>query len=646
MTLTRERLAWYRSRAQAMTGAAFRDAFQRPGRLTPELEHAIETALANRDEALRFYEAAVAREEALVRNTLAAMERAGQPVAALVAGGFHTPGLTQRLKSQGIAYAVIAPTFEGEMDEARYHALLHDRLPSVETLLNRYLASRPSPLLRRSEASALLRSSSFEAAAAKLGPSAERSRASQRRAPLSPGRREARTTSPLPPGERLGEGEALSSGQWTMPDAGHREGLELCMNTSEYGQVTERVMAHWPTSRVEGRLSVDGKPIPYVVEPFSPREARLTLAGSSLTLTRTGDTFVARAGQGAVEKLEPQPPAEAQDVGDGEEGKAHHMQLRHQPEEGPGKYNTDLLEGIQHEQIVVRGHQVADGTSQGAVEEDVVLGISARPHQVDGLDDDGILVDHPEQRADLFLASQRLEGGTRQNLDELGQRFGGEHRGEGTTQEGFIQPSSGSLAQQSPYKDAGVNDGAKQGAARSVLGGPARTAAESPQPRAGGEPPDGAWPEPAAPTELAGRPVPASASAGVLPARQDDPTTGQPIAPLASMTIPGIPSAWEPPPDKDTAPWTTRQAPQPPAGEGGLVEGSGLGAEEAGMTRGKVVRRIEGVKHQIGVMMVGPPDLAAAISGGAGEASASHFVNRPLSGSKRLSVSRTPRSRW
>ncbi|HNA59604.1 MAG TPA: hypothetical protein PLT11_00905, partial [Elusimicrobiota bacterium] len=58
-----------------------------------------------------YYELALERDVALVKNTLADMEKTGARRAVLIAGGFHTPGLTRLLRQSGASYAVVQPQF-------------------------------------------------------------------------------------------------------------------------------------------------------------------------------------------------------------------------------------------------------------------------------------------------------------------------------------------------------------------------------------------------------------------------------------------------------------------------------------------------------------------------------------------------------
>jgi ATP-dependent Lon protease len=61
--------------------------------------------------ARRFYALAEARNKPLVENALAEARRRRADCLVLVAGGFHTPGLTRILRQRGAAYLVLAPQF-------------------------------------------------------------------------------------------------------------------------------------------------------------------------------------------------------------------------------------------------------------------------------------------------------------------------------------------------------------------------------------------------------------------------------------------------------------------------------------------------------------------------------------------------------
>jgi hypothetical protein len=59
-----------------------------------------------------YYELAQNRDQALSSNALNEMDRTGVTRAVLIAGGFHTPGLTRLWRDQGINYVVVQPRFD------------------------------------------------------------------------------------------------------------------------------------------------------------------------------------------------------------------------------------------------------------------------------------------------------------------------------------------------------------------------------------------------------------------------------------------------------------------------------------------------------------------------------------------------------
>lgn len=72
----------------------------------------------------QFYEVAVAREEAIIDNTLAKLQQSQERVAVLITGGFHTPRITQRLREGGLRVAVMVPRISQPTDDQLYQAVL------------------------------------------------------------------------------------------------------------------------------------------------------------------------------------------------------------------------------------------------------------------------------------------------------------------------------------------------------------------------------------------------------------------------------------------------------------------------------------------------------------------------------------------
>ncbi len=84
-----------------------------------------------------FYEAALLRDQAMAQRVAAKLKETGQPVAALIIGGFHAPGITRLLEEQGMSVSVVTPKVGGADNSAVYEAALQYKrglLPLDEVL--------------------------------------------------------------------------------------------------------------------------------------------------------------------------------------------------------------------------------------------------------------------------------------------------------------------------------------------------------------------------------------------------------------------------------------------------------------------------------------------------------------------------------
>ena len=85
--------------------------------------------------ACEFYEVAEARDNVMINNTIKQMKAENKQVAALITGGFHTAGLTDVMKREGLSYLVVVPKFE--KDENRpYIAVLTKKNKHYQEILN------------------------------------------------------------------------------------------------------------------------------------------------------------------------------------------------------------------------------------------------------------------------------------------------------------------------------------------------------------------------------------------------------------------------------------------------------------------------------------------------------------------------------
>ncbi|MGB2599888.1 MAG: hypothetical protein WBC99_05550, partial [Candidatus Omnitrophota bacterium] len=92
--------------------------------------------MENIDQAASFYNVAIKRDEAMLKNTLKQMKERDQQVAALITGGFHTKGLTELMKSKGLSYLVVVPKYE-DQKERPYIAILTGKTEAYEELIEK-----------------------------------------------------------------------------------------------------------------------------------------------------------------------------------------------------------------------------------------------------------------------------------------------------------------------------------------------------------------------------------------------------------------------------------------------------------------------------------------------------------------------------
>jgi hypothetical protein len=83
----------------------------------------------------RFYNLAEQRDGILVNNTIDAMRKENADIAVLVAGGFHTDGITKLLKEQGMSYIVVTPRIEILEPDNPYKSVLLDEKSEFEKFI-------------------------------------------------------------------------------------------------------------------------------------------------------------------------------------------------------------------------------------------------------------------------------------------------------------------------------------------------------------------------------------------------------------------------------------------------------------------------------------------------------------------------------
>ncbi|MBN2143803.1 MAG: hypothetical protein JW774_04180 [Candidatus Aureabacteria bacterium] len=105
-------LAYYKDN-KAEVSAAKMIAFLKDQAKTLNLAVDLQDSLAQVDKKLsaneKFYELALKRDEIMIEKTLAMMDEKGFKTVVLVAGGFHTEGITKALKAKAISHMIVTP---------------------------------------------------------------------------------------------------------------------------------------------------------------------------------------------------------------------------------------------------------------------------------------------------------------------------------------------------------------------------------------------------------------------------------------------------------------------------------------------------------------------------------------------------------
>jgi len=82
-----------------------------------------------------FYNVVKERDVAMVRNSISEIEKRDVKVASLIAGGFHTKGITKLLRDKGYSYIVVSPYSSTDIDEENYHFLLSGKRKPIEEII-------------------------------------------------------------------------------------------------------------------------------------------------------------------------------------------------------------------------------------------------------------------------------------------------------------------------------------------------------------------------------------------------------------------------------------------------------------------------------------------------------------------------------
>lgn len=112
LSLSKEDVQYYNENKKDFSLKTFRkfiDKYAPKYNIPVKFSDGIEAVDTNRAIVEDFYKYAMIRDGVLVKNTLEKMEADNETATVMITGGFHTHGLTQKLKEKGISYIVISP---------------------------------------------------------------------------------------------------------------------------------------------------------------------------------------------------------------------------------------------------------------------------------------------------------------------------------------------------------------------------------------------------------------------------------------------------------------------------------------------------------------------------------------------------------
>jgi hypothetical protein len=80
-----------------------------------------------------FYKLGSDREQAFIKNIVSKMNESGEKLAVFIAGGFHTPNMTQMFKDRSYSYVVVTPTITKKTDSSIYLSVLRGERKTQES---------------------------------------------------------------------------------------------------------------------------------------------------------------------------------------------------------------------------------------------------------------------------------------------------------------------------------------------------------------------------------------------------------------------------------------------------------------------------------------------------------------------------------
>ena len=132
----------YRDKMSFENMFSFLNSVAKENNLTLALDANVNVIETNLENFKEFYRLAYMREQSLVQNTLDLMNENERKIIVLIAGGFHTRGITEQLKEADVSYVVVTPNMENDQKPIPYISLLQN----LRTPLEQMLATHSSTL--------------------------------------------------------------------------------------------------------------------------------------------------------------------------------------------------------------------------------------------------------------------------------------------------------------------------------------------------------------------------------------------------------------------------------------------------------------------------------------------------------------------
>ncbi|HAZ11122.1 MAG TPA: hypothetical protein DCY56_08520, partial [Candidatus Omnitrophica bacterium] len=129
--------SWFKSTIEVFDSASIANSSGRSNNILRASEASREESLIDKNlpDLENFYELAHTRDIAMFNNAISEIDKRKSRTSAMIAGGFHTRGITDLLKEKGYSYVVISPYSKTQIDEENYRDLLAGKRKPLKELI-------------------------------------------------------------------------------------------------------------------------------------------------------------------------------------------------------------------------------------------------------------------------------------------------------------------------------------------------------------------------------------------------------------------------------------------------------------------------------------------------------------------------------